>query len=281
MAANFWQSSHAEQWIFDKTELMRSRSEDYKLFTEEEYAKFHIFWANFMTSVATEGVHVPANNSRIRQQVIATAVTYFKRFYCRRSFKDMNPFLVSCTSLFLACKVEEHTPLSVSSFLKNTAQILPKKWGVPFDSSLSKNGNVYDAEFVLVEILDCCLIVYHPNRPLNQFLTDINKNVQLREFDQIEAQCHKVVNDTLRCDVGLLFPPHIIAIASLVVGTELMGRGDEIQQWLSELSVDIDKVVDCVDQIYKMYKLWRDFDEKEQVKVLLAKLPKINMMPNY
>ncbi|CAB3401506.1 unnamed protein product [Caenorhabditis bovis] len=280
MAANFWTSSHAEQWIFDKTEILRSRAEDLKIYTEDEYAKFNIFWANYITAVATEGAHTPANvGCRLRQQVIATAVMYFKRFYIKRSFKDMCPFLVASTALFLACKVEEHTTLSVSSFLKNTTIILNKRWGVQFDSSMSKNGVVYDAEFVLVEILDCCLIVYHPNRPLNVLLHDLNKAIQMKDFDQVEAQCHKVVNDTLRCDVGLQFAPHCIAIASLIVGTELMGRGDELQHWLVEINTDFDKVTDCVEQIYKMYKVWKSFDEKE-VKQLCAKLPKINALPN-
>uniref|UniRef100_A0A1I7THH5 Uncharacterized protein n=1 Tax=Caenorhabditis tropicalis TaxID=1561998 RepID=A0A1I7THH5_9PELO len=35
-------------------------------------------------------------------------------------------------------------------------------------------------------------------------------------------------------------------------------------------------VTDCVNQLYAMYTLWKSFDEKEEVKKLMAKLPKPN-----
>lgn len=102
----------------------------------------------------------------------------------------MCPFLVASTALFLACKVEEHTTLSVSSFLKNTAIVceffefetylfaekiifyfsVPKRWGISFDTASTKNGVVYDAEFILVEVMDCCLVVFNCQRPLVEML---------------------------------------------------------------------------------------------------------------
>ncbi|EGT44647.1 hypothetical protein CAEBREN_14857 [Caenorhabditis brenneri] len=285
MAQNFWKSSHAQQWMFDKTEIWKQRGEDMKVYSEEEYNRLNIFWANFITAVATECAHSQANvGVKLRQQVIATAIVYFKRFYLRQSFRDMCPFLVASTALFLACKVEEHTSLSVSSFLKNTSLVLPKRWGVPFETNSTKNGVVYDSEFILVEILDCCLVVHHPFRPMIEFLDDFRQfslsasgtNTPVKDTDAIEAQCQKVANDSLRCDVGLIFPPHIVALSSIIVAMELMGRGEELEGWLVEVDVDLEKVTDCVDQIYKMYNLWKSFDEKEEVKKLMAKLPKPN-----
>lgn len=44
---------------------------------------------------------------KIRMQTIATACVYFRRFYARRSFKDVDPFLLAPTCLTLASKVEE------------------------------------------------------------------------------------------------------------------------------------------------------------------------------
>ncbi|EFO99016.1 CRE-CIC-1 protein [Caenorhabditis remanei] len=285
MAMNFWKSSHAQQWMFDKTEIWKQRAEDMKTYSEDEYNRLNIFWANFITAVATECAHSQANvGCKLRQQVIATAIVYFKRFYLRQSFRDMCPFLVASTALFLACKVEEHTTLSVSSFLKNTALVLPKRWGVTFETTSAKNGVLYDSEFILVEILDCCLVVYHPQRPMVELLDDFrlytnssaSPTSPLKDFESIEAQCQKVINDTLRCDVGLIYAPHIIAISSILVAMDLMGRGEELEGWMVEVDVDMEKVADCTDQIYKMYTLWRSFDEKEEVKKLMAKLPKPN-----
>lgn len=259
-----------------------------KIYNEEEYNRLNIFWANFITAVATEGAHSQANvGCKLRQQVIATAIIYFKRFYLRQSFRDMCPFLVASTALFLACKVEEHTTLSVSSFLKNTAIVLPKRWGVTFETTSTKNGVVYDSEFILVEILDCCLVVHHASRPMFELLEDLKQftqqstiaNQPIKDLEAIEAQCQKVANDSLRCDVSLIFPPHVIGLSSIMVAMELMGRGEELEAWLVEVDTDFEKVTDCVEQIYKMYTLWKSFDEKEEVKKLMAKLPKPNQQP--
>ena len=46
MAGNFWESSHCNQWILDRHEILRYRADDFKIFTEEEYQKIQIFFAN-------------------------------------------------------------------------------------------------------------------------------------------------------------------------------------------------------------------------------------------
>ena len=43
---------------------------------------------------------------KVRQQVIATATIYFKRFYARNSLKNIDPLLMAPTCVFLASKVE-------------------------------------------------------------------------------------------------------------------------------------------------------------------------------
>ena len=42
---------------------------------------------------------------KVRQQVIATAIVYLKRFYARHSLKSVDPLLLSPTCVFLASKV--------------------------------------------------------------------------------------------------------------------------------------------------------------------------------
>ncbi|PAV78069.1 hypothetical protein WR25_09265 [Diploscapter pachys] len=236
-----------------------------------------IFWANFIQSLATEGGN--SSSTKTRMQVIASAIIYFKRFYARRSFKEVDPFLIACASVFLASKVEEHGLLSMSKLIQNIPNCL-KRWPtVIFDLS-SKNNGLYDAEFILVEVMDCCLIVYHPYRPLTSFIQDLAKDTTIKDIDQIEAQCWKVANDSLRSDCALLFPPHVIALSSIIVGVELMGREKDIKAWLPELSVDFEKVTDCVNTLFTMYKLWKTFDERDQIKPLLDKMPRVNSAPS-
>lgn len=49
---------------------------------------------------------------KLRQQVIATATVYFKRFYARNSLKCIDPLLLAPTAVFLASKVEEFGVIS-------------------------------------------------------------------------------------------------------------------------------------------------------------------------
>jgi transcription initiation factor TFIIIB Brf1 subunit/transcription initiation factor TFIIB len=48
----------------------------------------------------------------LRQQVIATAITFFRRFYLRNSYCDTDPPLVAAACCYVASKAEE-TPVHV------------------------------------------------------------------------------------------------------------------------------------------------------------------------
>jgi cyclin C len=48
MAGNFWHSSHNQQWILDKQDLIRERQYDLQFLTEEEYTKVFIFFSNLL-----------------------------------------------------------------------------------------------------------------------------------------------------------------------------------------------------------------------------------------
>lgn len=43
----------------------------------------------------------------IRQQALATAQVYLRRFYTKVEIRRTNPYLMLATSLYLACKMEE------------------------------------------------------------------------------------------------------------------------------------------------------------------------------
>ena len=49
-----------------------------------------------------------------------------------------------------------------------------------------------------------------------------------------------MVNDSLRTDICLCYPPYITAIASLFLSSIM--RGVDLQQWLLSLTVDMQQV---------------------------------------
>ena len=64
---------------------------------EKEYQKIIIFFANFIQTLGEQ--------LKLRQQVIATATVYFKRFYSQNTLNCVDPLLLAPTAIFLASKV--------------------------------------------------------------------------------------------------------------------------------------------------------------------------------
>jgi cyclin C len=112
MAASYWKSSQFDQWLFDRQELMSVRLRDISswslnnpsLITEDDYLKILIFYSNIIQHIGEQ--------YKVRQQVIATAIIYLKRFYARYPLKSIDPWLLCPTCLFLAAKVEEFSTLN-------------------------------------------------------------------------------------------------------------------------------------------------------------------------
>jgi len=62
-------------------------------------------------------IQILGEQLKLKQQVIATATVYFKRFYARNSLKCIDPLLLSPTCVFLASKVEEFGVISNSRLI--------------------------------------------------------------------------------------------------------------------------------------------------------------------
>uniref|UniRef100_A0A8C7MRW6 Cyclin C n=1 Tax=Oncorhynchus kisutch TaxID=8019 RepID=A0A8C7MRW6_ONCKI len=245
MAGNFWQSSHYLQWVLDKQDLMKERQKDIKFMSEEDYWKLQIFFANVIQAL---GEHL-----KLRQQVIATATVYFKRFYARYSLKSIDPVLMAPT-LFLFCTVK--TRFSYA---------FPKEF--PY-----RMNHVLECEFYLLELMDCCLIVYHPYRPLLQYVQDMGQE------DMLLPLAWRVVNDTYRTDLCLLYPPFMIALACLHVACVVQQK--DARQWFAELSVDMEKILEIIRVILKLYDQWKNFDDRKEMAAVLNKMPKPKPPPN-
>ncbi|XP_043788541.1 cyclin-C isoform X2 [Apis laboriosa] len=215
MAGNFWQSSHHQQWLLDKQDLVRERQHDLSIFTEEEYQKLFIFFSNL--------IQVLGEQLKLRQQVIATATVYFKRFYARNSLKCIDPLLLAPTSVFLASKVEE--------------------FGV-----ISHN-----------RLIAAC------------------QTVDIGPDEQLLTLAWRIINDSLRTDVCLLYPPHQIAIGCLQIACVILQK--DLKAWFAELNADMEKIQEIARYIINLYELWKTYDEKKEIQGLLSKMPKPTPSP--
>jgi len=265
MAGNFWQSSHYQQWMLTTTDLLRDRHEDLSTFTAEEYQKIIIFFANVIQALG--------ENLKVRQQVIATATIYFKRFYARYSLLCVDPLLMAPTSIYLASKVEEFGMLSNNRIITTCQQVVKSKFSYAYNQDFPyRIQNILECEFYLLEAMDCCLILFHPYRPLLQYIQDLNQDDALLQI------AWRIINDSLRTDVSLLYPPYMIALAALNLASVMMQR--DTKQWFAELSIDLDKLVDITRQILALYDLWKTYDEKVEIGKLLGRIPKPKASPS-
>jgi len=263
---SFWRSSHFEQWLLDKQDLTRERGEDVKVLGEEDYQKLLIFFTNFIQAIGED------RNVQVRMQAIATACVYFRRFYSRRSLKDIDPFLLAPACVSVASKVEENGMISANKIITAVSNAL-KRWPYLPQEVTIRSQNLQEAEFYILEIMDCCLIVYQPYRPLAQIVQDL-KAFPVKEIEPIQQDAWRVCNDILRSDIPLLYPPHMIACAAVIVATMINGKEKDVKNWLSELAVDFEKIFEIQQSIFAMYRLWKTFDEKEQLLGLIEKMPK-------
>ena len=267
MAANFWQSSHYQQWILEKQDLMRDRQADLKCLSEDEYHKILIFFSNYIQALGEA--------LKARQQVIASATVFFKRFYAKNSLKCIDPLLMASTCVFLAFKVEEAGVIPNNRLISTCQQIVKSKYSHAFNPPefTYRMPNVVECEFYLLEMLDCCLILYLPYRPLMLYAADL-----LTSEDKVLPLAWRIVNDSLRTDVPLLYPPYLIALSCLHMACVIQQK--DAKQWFAELTVDMDKIFEISKYILGLYELWKHYDEKKDIVGLLAKMPKPKSQPS-
>ncbi|KAJ2762719.1 RNA polymerase II holoenzyme cyclin-like subunit, partial [Coemansia nantahalensis] len=80
-----------------------------------------------------------------------------------------------------------------------------------------------------------------------------------------------IINDSYRTDMVFVYPPHVIAIASLFLSrvVDQGNRSDiEAQQWFADLNVDITDVLQVVNELLAVYEDWRDYAEAKMPDVV-------------
>ncbi|KAK3017463.1 hypothetical protein RJ639_006413 [Escallonia herrerae] len=101
MAANFWNSTHHKQLLDPEEADVVHPIDKEKGFILEDFKLIKMHMANYIARLA--------QNVKVRQRVVATAVTYMRRVYTRKSMTEYDPRLVAPSCLYLASKAEEST----------------------------------------------------------------------------------------------------------------------------------------------------------------------------
>ncbi|BGP23659.1 cyclinc [Rhodotorula toruloides] len=215
MSANFYVSSHANHHLHPRYALLTARLDDLRHANEQELAWIEIWSASAMQKIC--------KRLNLRQQVVATAVVYFRRFYLRNSYCETDPALVAAACCYVAAKAEE-TPVHVKSAVGEAKVVFNDMGLVSFTSD---HHRLAEMEFYLLEELDFHLIIFHPYRALIQLCgrdgganvtgegVRHNRDAMLEMDDTTLQMAWFIINDTFRSSLCLVHPPHLIAVAAI------------------------------------------------------------------
>ncbi|KAJ2447770.1 RNA polymerase II holoenzyme cyclin-like subunit [Coemansia sp. RSA 2440] len=259
MAANYWESSQFQRFLLTRFELAEIEKMHMTQLTANELAYLKIYFTNLIALVGKR-LHV-------RQEIIATATVYFKRFYINNTFYDIDPYLMTTTCMYLACKVEE-CPHNIKQVWNESKIVFSGKY------IFAKNGSyvsseirfpydvpdVAECESYLLEEMKFYLVVYHPY----QVLIDIHEQANMPKASLQAAW--SIINDSFKTDMVFVYPPHVIAIAALFL-SRVVDQGNqsdvEAQQWYADLNVDVTDVLQVVNELLAVYEVWTGYvDEK-------------------
>jgi len=204
---------------------------------------------------------------------------FFRRFYIRNYLSSCDPLLMAPTCLFLAAKVEEHGAISQNRLINAATQIVRNKYRDVFRTLNDypyRGTNILECEFYLLELMDCCLIVFHPYRPLLQFLSDLGIT---KTDDELSLMAWRILNDSYRSDVMLQYPPYMIALTALhmavcqleKVNVKIAGG---MTEWFAELSVDLKQILAITKEILDLYEVWGKYKEDGSLHSIIEKVPK-------
>ncbi|KAK8694135.1 hypothetical protein V6N13_071692 [Hibiscus sabdariffa] len=240
MAANFWTSSHFKQLLDpEEVDVVHQQDKD-KGITLEEFKLIKIHMANYIMKLAQ---HV-----KVRQRVVATAVTYMRRVYTRKSMTEYDPRLVAPSCLYLASKAEESTVQArlLVFYIKKLSADEKYRYEIK---------DILEMEMKILEALNYYLVVFHPYRTLSPLLRDAGINDT--NMTQISWG---LLNDTYKMDLILTHPPYLIALACIYIASA--HREKDITTWFEELRVDMNVVKNISMEILDFYESKMVADER-------------------
>lgn len=214
---------------------------------------------------------------QLRQRVIATASTYFHRFYSKNAYATTDPFLVLTACVYLAAKVEE-SAIRIRTLTAEASKMFGELGYHELPNSVAM---VAEMEFYLLDELEFDLIVSHPYTTLERLCPACSK-VMASTYDRpttpedtrnrnhaLLQMTWFVANDLYRTDLPLLHPPYVLAIVCLYLALVLLPSSSDLIQtalagthssalvtFLAGLNVSMPLVTQVAQEMLAQYALW-------------------------
>ncbi|ORX47778.1 cyclin-like protein [Hesseltinella vesiculosa] len=217
----------SDQWRFSKEELFDTPSIADGLSYEQEQMD-RTKGCVYLMSVATR--------LNLSQLTIATATTYFHRFYMRQSMKRFHIYDMAATCLYVATKVEESTR-RMKDFINVCAQKASKNDKVSLEENskdfIRWKDTMLINEVVLLEVLCFDLAVEHPQNYLAKWLPKFNRKVPNSFGRKIWSLLYQCYGSPLCA----LQSPDSVAAAVILLASYLYGEHLP-QYWWDQVDLD-------------------------------------------
>ncbi|KAI1973117.1 RNA polymerase II holoenzyme cyclin-like subunit [Ophidiomyces ophidiicola] len=286
MAADYWASTQYHSWLFDREELGEAR----KALADAERAfiqQYPLPDLRLFNIYIHQQLNKLSKRLTVRQQAVATAQVYVKRFYTKVEIRRTNPYLLLTTAFYLACKIEE-CPQHIRLVLGEARGLWPE-FIVP------DGAKIGECEFWLISELNSQLILHHPYRTLSELQSAIPMT------SEELGLAWSIINDHYLTDLPLLHPPHVIAVTALCIAVifkvgqqpvlipsgpssvtgalregctnvlsamtdrpsgSMPARIQSTVGWIANSEVDIEAVVECTQEIVSLYEVWEQYSDK-------------------
>lgn len=155
-------------------------------------------------------VQMIAQRLNLPTEIVATSITFFRRFYLENSVHKFEPKAIVLTTIFLACKSDNYF-IGIDSFCEKTR---------------GSKEQILKYEFPLLESLKFSLLNHHPYRPLHGFFLDIQAvlhgKVDLNYMGHIYDRCKKRITEALLTDAVYFYSPPQITLSVLMIEDEAL-----------------------------------------------------------
>ncbi|KAJ2870734.1 hypothetical protein FB639_004578, partial [Coemansia asiatica] len=142
--------------------------------------------------------------------VKATAINFIKRFYIHNVVFDYPPKSIMLTCFYLATKVE-NAFVKIDDFIRPLQSAEMKRGG----KAQTKNEDILDLEFVVIQSLQFELAAHHPYRPAYGFYLDMQAYIEDKGLlKEVYEKTQSYIDQSLYTDLVFFYQPSQIALGA-------------------------------------------------------------------
>ncbi|XP_038218285.1 cyclin-L1 [Zerene cesonia] len=193
---------------------------------------------------------------KLPQVAMATGQMYLQRFYYSKSFVRYPMETTAMGSIYLASKVEEK-PCRIRDVINvfhHIKQVRAQKTISPLivdQNYIELKNQVIKAERRILKELGFCVHVKHPHKLIVVYL----QLLQYEKNKQLMQMAWNYMNDALRTDVFMRFPPETIACACIYLTARKIGLPlPNNPHWFLLFKVTEEEIRDICVRILQLYK---------------------------